>query len=297
MYPKVSIILLNWNGKEDTIECLESLNKIDYPNYEIILVDNGSTDGSVEYFRERFPEIEIIQNKENLGFAEGNNVGIERAIRRRTDYVLLQNNDTIVDPFFLKELVDIIEKDKNIGVVGPTVYYYNETNKIQSAGGKIWWYIGRAAHLKKNTIDKGKINKPQKVDYIPGCSLLARSKIFKEAGYLNKNYFAYWEESDWCIRVHKAGYDILYVPEAKIWHKGGSTSGKISGFSEYHMTRNMFWFMKQHAAKRHYISFLFFFFGFELWFFILTFIVNRNIGVTKYFLRGIRDGIKTSQNI
>ena len=124
-YSKVTIILLNWNGKEDTIECLESLKHITYPNYEILLVDNGSTDGSVECFRERYPGMEIIENGENLGFAEGNNVGIRRAMDEGADYVLLLNNDTVVDPEFLGELVKVGESDPKIGIVGPKICYYN----------------------------------------------------------------------------------------------------------------------------------------------------------------------------
>lgn len=297
MYPKVSIILLNWNGKEDTLECLESIRQIDYPNYEIILVDNGSTDGSVEFFRDKYPEIEIIQNEENLGFAEGNNVGISNIIARGTDYILLQNNDTVVDPRFLTELVQVIESDNTIGVVGPTVYYYGSPNKIQSAGAKIWWCIGRSRHLRKNRFDKGDLGEIREVDYIPGCSLLAKSELFSKVGYLNENYFAYWEESDWCIRVKKAGYNILYVPPAKVWHKGGSTSGKISGFGEYHMTRNMFWFMKQNATKKQYISFLLFFFGLQLWFSVINYIIfHQNVSVFVSFLKGIGDGLKKEGN-
>jgi GT2 family glycosyltransferase len=297
MYPKVSIVILNWNGKEDTLECLESISHIDYPNFEIILVDNGSTDCSVECFKEKYPEIEIVQNKENLGFAEGNNVGINKIITRGTDYILLQNNDTVVDSRFLTELVQEIEKDNKIGVVGPTVYYYDSPRKIQSAGAKIWWYIGRAQHLRKNRFDNGNLGKTKEVDYITGCSLLAKSELFSRVGYLNKNYFAYWEECDWCVRVKKADYKIFYVPSAKIWHKGGSTSSKISGFSEYHMTRNMFWFMKQNATKKQYALFILFFFGVQLWLSVIDYIIfHQNVSVILSFLKGIGDGLKGEVN-
>ena len=297
MYPKVSIILLNWNGKQDTLECIESLYQISYSNYEIILIDNGSIDGSVEFFKEKYPEIEIIQNNENLGFAEGNNVGIRSVIPRGTDYILLQNNDTIVDSRFLDELVKAIENDKAVGIVGPTVYYYSSPKKIQSAGAKILWYIGRSRHLRKNKFDDGNLGNIKEVDYIPGCSLLAKSELFSKVGYLNKSYFAYWEESEWCIRVKKAGYKILYVPQAKIWHKGGSTSSKISGFSEYHMTRNMFWFMKQNATTKQYISFLLFFFGLEVWFSFLNYFLHHDTPLIVSFIKGIKDGLKGEGNL
>lgn len=292
MFPKVSIIILNWNGKEDTIECLESLKHITYPNYEILLVDNGSTDGSMECFRERYPEIEIIENGENLGFAEGNNVAIRRVVEKGTNYVLLLNNDTIVDSDFLTELVKVLENDTHIGIVGPTVYNYPRTDRIQSAGGKICWNKGKTLHLTNK--DDIRLDKTRDVDYIMGCSLLTKCELFKKIGYLNKNYFAYWEETDWCVRAKKAGYRIVHVPASKIWHKGGSTSRKTSGFYEYQMTRNMFWFMKTHAAKKQYLVFLVYFFGFRYWYSSAVYIIYyKNLQAYISFLKGIRDGIYT----
>lgn len=298
MIPKVSIIILNWNGKEDTIECLESLKHITYPNYEILLVDNGSTDGSVECFKERYPEIEIIENGKNLGFAEGNNIAIKWAINSNSDYVLLLNNDTLVDPYFLTELINVAESDPKIGVVGPTVYYYHEANKIQSAGGKIVWNRGTTHHLNKNKIDDGTFSENSEVDYIQGCALLAKSKVFKDVGYLNRDYFAYWEETDWCARVHKAGYKIYHVPKGKIWHKEGMTSRKLTGFRQYHATRNRFWFMRTNAEKKQYISFIIYFFGYHMWFSSAVYLLySKNLRIFFSFLKGIKDGVCKSSNL
>lgn len=291
MNPKVSIVILNWNGKNDTIECLDSLKEITYPNYEIILVDNGSTDGSGECLKKLYPEIEIIENQKNLGFAEGNNIAIRKVVARETDYVLLLNNDTVVHPEFLTELVELLENDTSVGIAGPTVYYYKEKDRIQAAGGKICWYKGQTPHLtSKNYI---KLNKIRDVDYIMGCALLTRCELFKKIGYLNKDYFAYWEETDWCVRAKKAGYRIVHVPSAKIWHKGGSTTKKISGFHEYQMTRNMFWFMKIHASTRQYLVFLIYFFVFQFWYSSAIHILYyKNIQAYRSFLKGIVDGAK-----
>lgn len=290
MLLKVSIIILNWNGKKDTINCLDSLKMLTYSNYEIILVDNGSTDGSVECLKELYPKIEIIENKENLGFAEGNNVAIRRVVEKGTDYILLLNNDVIVDPEFLSELVEVLENDSCIGVVGPTVYYYNEKDRIQSAGDKICWYKGKTLHLtNKNDI---KLNKIRDVDYIMGCALLAKCELFKKIGYLNKDYFAYWEETEWCVLAKKAGYRIVHVPAAKIWHKGGSTTKKTSGFYEYQMTRNMFWFMKKNANKIQYITFILYFIFFRFWFLSGIYLIyHKSINGFIYFLKGIKDGL------
>jgi hypothetical protein len=293
-YPKVIVIILNWNGKEDTIECLDSLKHITYPNYEILLVDNGSVDGSVECFRKLYPEIEIIENEENLGFAEGNNVALKEVVAKGSDYCLLLNNDTIVDSNFLFELVNVAENDKKIGIVGPTIFHYKNREKIQSAGGKIYWKRGTAPHYTDRDNRKEIISRTRDVDYIMGCALLAKTKLVGDIGYLKKEYFAYWEEVDWCVRAHKAGYRIVHVPSSKIWHKGGATAKKTSGFFEYQMARNMFWFMKEHTTKKEYILFLIYFFGFKFWFSSASLILyHKNVKGYNSFLKGIYQGIKT----
>lgn len=291
--PKVSIIVLNFNGEEDTMECLESLKKINYPNCEIILVDNGSTDGSVESLKKTYPEIGIIENGSNLGFSEGNNEGIRKAMENKTDYILMLNNDTIVDPGFLAKLIKAAERDSKIGVVGPVIYHYNDANKIQSAGSRVSLKTGECSLIKEDRIIKDNSKEPYDVDYVVGCALLAKSKLFEEIGELNKAYFAYWEETDWCFRVRKRGYKVLCVPGAKIWHKGGATSKKTSGFTEYHMGRNMFWFMKTHATRKQYTIFLIYFFCFKMWSYSFVKIRRKNVPELVSYLNGIKKGILT----
>jgi GT2 family glycosyltransferase len=342
MNSKVAIIILNWNGWEDTIECLESVYQITYPLYDVIIVDNGSKDDSLEkiknyaegnirveskfldFSQENKPiyvkeylkdELEssvsiketiknpgsrknliLIKNDKNYGFAEGNNIGIKFALNiLNPDFVLLLNNDVVVDPPFLNELVNVAEDDLHIGILGPTVYEYTSPQEIQSAGTKIYWSIGEAINRKSHG-DKSS-DKPKEVDSVIGCALLARSELFHKIGYLDKDYFAYLEETEWCVRAHKASYKIVYVPKGKIWHKGGATSNKITGFYLYHYTRNKFWFMKTHSSKKQYISFLIYYFGFRMWVAIGGILYRQ-----KYteifpsfisFLKGIRDGILT----
>ena len=250
--PKVTIIILNWNGKEDTIECLESLKHITYPNYEMLLVDNGSTDGSVECFREKYPGIEIIETGENLGFAGGNNVGIRRAMDEEADYVLLLNNDTVVDPEFLGELVKVAESNISIGIVGPKIYYYDYGGRkdvIWFAGGKMLRRIGQPFHDGLHKIDKGQYGKLKNVDFITGCALLVKKEVIDKIGLLDVDYFAYFEDLDYNIKVSKAGYSIVYSPKAKIWHKGSSTSGFMSPTYIYFHTRNRIIFVKKNATK------------------------------------------------
>jgi len=295
MLPKVAIIILNWNGKEDTIECLESLKHITYHNYEILLVDNGSNDGSVECFRERYPGMEIIENGENLGFAEGNNVGIQRAMEKGTDYVLLLNNDTVVDPEFLGELVKVAEGDERIGIVGPMIYYYDYGGRkdvIWFAGGKILRRIGQPFHDGLHKIDKGQHDKMKDVGFITGCALLVKKEVIDKIGLLDVDYFAYFEDLDYNIKASKAGYSIVYSPKSKIWHKGSSTSGFMSPTYIYFHTRNRIIFVKKNATKFDFlVVFIPYFITIRIiWpFFIL--ITKRKWDSIKALFDGIKDGI------
>lgn len=291
MNPKVSIIILNWNGKEDTIECLESLKKITYSNYEILLVDNGSTDDSVECFRKQYPEIEIIENKKNLGFPEGNNVGIRKAINKGTDYVLLLNNDTTVDKNFLTELVNVAESAEEIGVVGPKIYYYREPQIIQTTGVSIDYYTGRTIQInnlkRDEEIDIFNDNSLLDVDYVYGACFLIKRKVIEEVGLLDPIYFLYGEETDWCIRIRKSGYSILCVLKSKIWHKSMASSSKVNKFSIYYPARNRVILMRKYASISQYISFLMFY---PLYNF-LVFMNNQKFKHIRYFYEGFIDGI------
>ncbi len=296
--PKVFIIILNWNGKQDSVECLESLKKITYTNYEILLVDNGSTDESVRCFRERFPEIEIIENELNMGFAEGNNVGIRRAMEKGTDYVLLLNNDTVVDRKFLEELVNVAESEPRIGLAGPKVYYYDYKGRkdiIHSAGAKINMRQGTAPPIGINEVDIGQFDHERKVDYLEGACMLVKQAVIHNIGLMDAEYFAYWEETDWCIRARKAGYSIFYVPKAKIWHKVSASGSRPK--RTYYLARNNFWFMKRHATREQYFSFLIYFFGYQFWITGGLFLYRKEIRVFNFFCKGIIDGIKRQYNI
>lgn len=334
--PSVSIILLNWNGWQDTIECLESVYQIDYSNYNVIVVDNASTDNSIEkiieycegkikveskffqYNPQNKPlnileynekdlngskeknqsilsnrKIRLIKNCENYGFAGGNNIAMEYAIKTlKTDYVLLLNNDTVVDKKFLNNLINVAKNDKKIGILGSTVYFYDDPTIIQSAGMKLNWKKGTVKILGYNEIDNGQFNISE-VDYVDGSNILIKKEVFEKIGYLDPKYFLYWEETDFCVRAHELGYKIIYAPNAKIWHKLGSTTKKISGSYVYYMTRNMFWFMRKHAKPKQFLSILIYFFGFRFWFMSGKFLLyQKDLNVFKSFLTGTIEGVK-----
>ena len=292
MYPKVVIIILNWNGKEDTVECLDSLRHITYPNYEILLIDNGSTDGSINLFKEKFSEINIIEFKKNMGFAEGNNGGIRNARKMGFDYILLLNNDTIVDPAFLTEMVMIGESSEKIGIIGAVNYYYNEPDRVWFCGGKFNFWNGKAYRVGVTKDNKVQEDKIEETDYVAGSCFLIKKNVRDKIGLLDKEYFAYWEEADYCVRSQKAGFKVLYAPKAKIWHKVSSTSKKINGFFEYYNTRSNFLFMKKHATRMQFVSFLLWFFFIDLLItsFILV-VVHKNVAALCSFYKGIKDGI------
>lgn len=292
MHPKVSIIILNWNGLEDTTECLESLKKITYPNYEVILVDNGSEGDDVRILSEKFGDyIHVIENDRNYGFAEGNNIGMRYALADlNPDYILLLNNDTVVDPDFLTELVKAAEGDATIGILGPKIYSYNEPSKISFVGTKIdWWNVGT---WPTNEIDVGQFDELREVDAVIGSALLIKRATLEEIGLLYAGYFAYFEETEWCVKCKKAGYKIVYVPRAILWHKLQSTAAKIEGFYLYYMTRNRFVFMKRNSGK---VRFVLYFVHFFLWKFMFTSVFllvrQKNPKLLWTFYKGIYDGI------
>ena len=236
----VHIIVLNWNGRDDTLECLKSLQQINYDNYKIIVVDNGSEDGSVFEIKKNFPEMKIIENKRNLGFAGGNNIGMKYAVENEADYVLLINNDTTVDKNFLSELVEMGESDKKIGAVGSKIYFHSEPNRIWFAGGKVNWLKNKGTHLGLDEIDNGQYDKIREVDYLTGCCLLIKREVIEKIGVLAEDYFLYYEDTDFSARVKNAGYKIMYVPKSKIYHKiSRSTKPGSPSYIYYHVRNGL----------------------------------------------------------
>jgi GT2 family glycosyltransferase len=216
--PQVTIIVLNWNGLNDTLDCLESLGQLDYKNYKVLVVDNGSVDGSVPVTRERFPEVTIVENGENLGYAGGNNVGLRYAMAQGADYALLLNNDTVVDPAFLRVLVDEVQAEPAVGIAGPTIYYHERPDIIWSAGGAIDWQRGSTRMVGLDERDEGQFGaEPRPVDFVTGCAMLVRRAVMEQVGLLDERFFAYYEEAEWCVRAARAGYKIVHVPMARMW--------------------------------------------------------------------------------
>jgi len=245
--PRVTIVVLNWNGLADTLECLESLVHLAYPDYEIVVADNGSTDGSVEVIRERFPSVVLLENGENLGFAEGNNVGMRYALGAGADYVLLLNNDTVADPGFLTGLVEACEADAEIGVASPLIFSYDVPDEIWTAGAAINWANGATRRLRAG----GRLHAGEPlfdVDFVSGCALLAKREAIEKVGLLDPDFYLYYEEVDWCVRAHARGYRVVCVPRARVWHKVSRSMGATCPLVSYYMSRNALLFLRKNLS-------------------------------------------------
>lgn len=243
--PHVTIVVLNWNGLHDTLECLESLEEIDYSRRQTVVVDNGSKDDSVPTIRVQFPTVTVIENDVNLGFAGGNNVGMRYALEQETDHVLLLNNDTRVAPDFLCHLIAATGVDESIGMAGPLIYYADRPDIVWSAGAAIDWQRGNTRMIGLDEQDVGQFGKaPRSVDCLTGCALLVSRELMEEVGLLDERFFAYYEEAEWCVRAARSGYRIVHVPQSHIWHKISKAAREDSPQVHYYMTRNRLLFLK-----------------------------------------------------
>ncbi|MPM38564.1 hypothetical protein SDC9_85193 [bioreactor metagenome] len=204
--------------------------------------------------KKQYPNIEIIENGKNLGFAAGNNVGIRKAMRNKADYILLLNNDTVVDPKFLTGLVEVAEKNENIGIVGPKIYQYENREKVLLSGAKILFW--------KGCVPKGHdLNKTTDVDMVSGCCMLIKKEVIETVGLLDETYFFGWEDAEYCINAQENGYRVICTPIGKIWHKVGGSYGGYYASNPTVLTegiRNQLIFINRHASHLEKISSIFF---------------------------------------
>ncbi len=246
--PHVAIVVLNWNGMNDTLNCLQSLALIDYPSYEVILVDNGSTDGSVETIRDAFPNVLLIQTGSNLGYAGGNNVGIQSAVQHGAEYILILNNDTVLDSMALSEAVDVAQTlgDK-AGAVGFATYHYEQPDVLHDVGLQDV-RDGGGFYLPPEEKLKG--NKSLPIASAHGCAMLLASRMLEMVGSFDDRFFLMAEEADLCIRAHQAGFAVVGATEARVWHKGSvSFEGEESLLRLFYLRRNRFLYFKKRCEE------------------------------------------------
>jgi len=255
-YPLVTIITVVYGQIEVTAEMLESLFQISYPNFEIIVVDNASPNCNIRSLKEKFPAIYLIENQQNLGFAGANNIAIQKALGK---YVLLLNNDTIVDQSFLEPLVKKLESNSHIGAVSPKIRFFSAPDTIQ--------YVGMTQmnpySISNNSIgyctkDIGQYEHDQKTYFAHGAAMMVRLSVIKEIGLMTDIYFLYYEELDWGLRIRNAGYEIHYVHDSLIYHKESITTGVLSPLKIYFLNRSRLLYMRRNIHGLTFIISLFY---------------------------------------
>ncbi len=290
---KVSLVILNWNRKEMLLDCLEKVQELDYPLYETIVVDNASTDGSVEAVRAKFTDVAIIENHKNYGAIGGKNIGLRRAIESPVEYIYMLDNDIVGAPDSLTQLVNVAEADSNVGMVGAMMYDHSKPDTILSAGGTIDFTQNVSRGRGDNQIDRGQFKKVEPVDYLWGGALLARKRVLQEVGLFDEEYIGYWfEDTDLSVRVRKAGYKVLFCPDAKVWHKPHATAEQFSFRKKYLAARNAIRFMQKHATPLQWVKYLIFAAGSLPFMYLRDVALKKNTNGTLGKAKGIWDGIR-----
>ncbi|MBM4431370.1 MAG: glycosyltransferase family 2 protein [Chloroflexi bacterium] len=277
--PKVAAIIVNWNSQADTLECVASLRQSTYTNLDVIVVDNGSTDGSVSAVRSQFPGVAVIENDANLGFGAACNVGIAHAVRKGADYLFLLNSDLKIDPAAIGELVAVCEGDPRIGVAGPIMYVYSKPDTIQAFGGMIELTRAQVRSLYEFQVDRVQLPAVQEVTFIGGGIMFLRRGVIERIGGYDSTFFLYGEEVDLEMRAIQAGYKLIVSARAKVWHKMyGSFGGRPNARVKYNYFRS--WAI----LGRRYLH------GWKFVVFCIQYFINRLLRfVTGCVLRGTLD--------
>lgn len=247
--PEIAAIILNWNQYSLTIACIQSLIALDIEPgiVEIVIVDNGSTDESVVKIQAAFPGVTLIQNKANLGYAGGNNVGIQHALESNAKYIYVINNDVIVSASFLNPLLQVLATNPTAGIATPLIFETNQTDRVWAVGTELNWKTGRVEQIGKGEPAIEWQNRlPFAIDIAPGAAMLIKREVFETVGLLDEAFYLYYEEADWCLRAQKAGYGIIAVPQALVWHHVSASMGETSPFVDYYMLRNQLRFLYKH---------------------------------------------------
>ena len=239
MNQRVDVVVLNWNGWQDTLTCLNSLQGLDYPSFQLLLVDNGSTDGSIEHIRAAMPSVELLPTGVNLGFGGGCNVGIRHALAGGADYVWLINSDATVEAGALSALVREAQAHPEVGAVGSVLYEVDEPERVQLwGGGTVNLWLGRSQHR----MAAGAL------DFISGASILLRRSALEEVGLFDqRTFFMYWEDTDLGFRLRKAGWQLAVANDSRVCHKQSASLGKRSPLLDEYFVRSGVRFFKRYA--------------------------------------------------
>jgi GT2 family glycosyltransferase len=245
---RVAAVVVNWNGKDYTLECLQSLQKQQEVKIQAIVVDNDSTDGSVISVREQFPDTVIIESGDNLGYAGGNNLGLTYALDQRFEYVFVLNNDTVLAADCAYELVSDLEAHPDAAAAAPKSYYLELPDTIYFAGGKVS-RDGQVFHIGEGSCDGPQYSSAGEAAWLNGCAILFRNSALREIGLFEPEFFLMFEDADWSLRARRAGYRLRFVPGARLWHKASPSFGTPqSPLALYYFTRNQFLWIERNCA-------------------------------------------------
>lgn len=286
---KVGVILVNYNGAEYTDSCIESVARSSYTSYEIIIVDNASTDDSISKIESKYGnKIHILKNRCNDGFAKANNRGIEYALQIGCDLIMLLNNDTVVEENLIFELVNCSKKNTK-SIISPKIMHFYPNDLIWSAGGEINWIKGNTLQygykVKENEYTKAEKNR--KVGFATGCCMLIPKEVIEEIGLLEESYFLYYEDTDYCMKAKEKGINIIYCHSARMYHKVSATTGGSGGnIYIYYSNRNRLYFNKKYNKNR-FFFWIFFILGSIKK--ILKWIITRQFKLIKVLIMAICD--------
>ena len=293
----IAVILVNWKKYNLTSKCIDSLNKSNYKNFKIILVDNEYSEKSLIDLRNKHKELIVFKEKNNLGFAGGNNIGIRYALENDYDYIMLLNNDTEVKENFILPLVERIEKDHSLGAVQPLILNFSNKSIIWNAGGKLNKFLGITSTRLNNNKLNSSIVFDDYTDWISGCCILIKSEILTKVGLLDEKFFNYYEDVDWSLRMKNLGYDLGFVKESIIYHHGSSSSknkktkeGVISSKIHYFNIRNHILLLKKHKNLFNFFGIVFFQI-IKTTSYIFYFLIKFRFNKLTMVLKGLKHGL------
>jgi len=285
--PPLGVVIVNHNLKDSLRETIESFKKSTYPDLQIVVSDNASTDGSQEMVRKLFPEVHLLAHETEQGYARAASLGME-FLSDKTTYIFSTTNDVIVDPGMLKVLVDYAEGDPRAGVLGTRIYFFDRPNVLWSAGGRIHPLHGHSYHFGWEQKDAPGYGRVRECDFVTGCGYLLRSEVLRRIGYFKEDLVFYSEDADLCYRFREAGYKVLYIPAARMWHKTSTTLAKNRPVQLHYSTRNGLYLIQRHRIGFYPLSLwvhLWLVSPFKMLIFLLAGRWKNSVGIW----RGIRD--------